>query len=88
MAADHGALYFLDNGQEAQALDLARTNFENRQDLSARRLLAETQMAAGHNAQACQGWRAIRAAGYAPPDLDGLARTCGSAGERWASRKP
>jgi tetratricopeptide (TPR) repeat protein len=88
MAADHGALYYLDNGQEAQALDLARTTFENRQDLSARRLLAETQMAAGHNAQACQGWRAIRAAGYAPPDLDGLARTCGSAGERWASRKP
>jgi tetratricopeptide (TPR) repeat protein len=89
MAADHGALYLLDTGQLDQALALARRNYANRQDLSARTLLVEALLASGQSPEACSEWRVIHGAGYAPPELNGLELACDSTvkGFRSAERR-
>lgn len=69
MYADHAVGYYLDTGEVAEALRLARLNFEHRQDLSAHLALAEALWADGQRAAACALAGAVGEAGLAPPEL-------------------
>ena len=69
MYADHAVGYYLETGNPGRALELARLNFEHRQDLMARLALAEALMGNGLVKAACKQVRIIREAGLAPPEI-------------------
>lgn len=69
MYADHAVGYYLDIGDRAEALRLARLNFEHRQDLYAHLALADALLANGKPEAACEHVRRIRAAGLSPPEI-------------------
>jgi tetratricopeptide (TPR) repeat protein len=69
MYADHAARYFLATSQAETALDLAQQNMLRRQDIRARTLLLETELAVGRADAACDEFKTIRSLGYEPPEL-------------------
>lgn len=71
--ADHAAGYYLDQGDHARALQLARLNLESRQGVSAWLLLAEVELASGNRRGACRALRQARRMGLNPPELGELA---------------
>jgi tetratricopeptide (TPR) repeat protein len=71
--AQHGAEFYLERGEPAQALQLARDNRALRADIGSELLLAETAEAAGVHAEACAALQRARASGLRPPELGALA---------------
>ncbi|MDX1459797.1 MAG: tetratricopeptide repeat protein [Xanthomonadales bacterium] len=69
MFADHAVGYYLDMGDVSRALELARLNYEHRQDLMARLALAEALHEAGRHEAACSQVKSLTDAGLAPPEV-------------------
>ncbi|NND44118.1 MAG: hypothetical protein HKN58_02255 [Xanthomonadales bacterium] len=69
MFADHAVGYYLDVGDPAEALRLARLNYEHRQDLSAHLALAEALAGSGRLDEACKRVARLRDHGLEPPEI-------------------
>ena len=65
----HAAEFYLSRGKVAEAYRLARLNLEHRQDVASRVLMARVALAHDQAEEGCRIVAAIRAAGWAPPEL-------------------
>ena len=68
--AQHAVPYYLDRGQPAKALQLARDNVALRQDVLSWILLARAAQASGDAATACQAGEMARRTGMNPPEME------------------
>jgi len=68
MMADHGAGYFLDQGQNQKALQLAQQNIGLRQSVSAWLLLAEAAIANQSTEMACDALHQLQQINRQPPE--------------------
>jgi tetratricopeptide (TPR) repeat protein len=66
--AHHGAGFYLERGDTARALQLARDNRALRADVGSDLLLAEAALAAGEPAEACAALQRVRDSGLRPPE--------------------
>lgn len=69
MFADHAVDYYIDTARPERALELALLNAQHRRDVNARVTLASALMANGQDIDACTEVSALRADGYAPPEI-------------------
>lgn len=66
--AHHGAGFYLERGDAARALQLARDNRALRADVGSDLLLAEAALAAGQTEEACSALQRVRDTGLRPPE--------------------
>ena len=71
--AQHAIGFYLDRGEPARALALARDNIGLRQDVGSYILLARAADAAGSRAEACSARQSAMDSGLQPPEMDDLA---------------
>ena len=84
--AQHAIPWFLDRGDSAMALQLARQNIGLRQDVGSYILLARAEHAAGDDDHACSARKAALATGLRPPELSELEVFAGACTAPMASR--
>lgn len=86
--AQHAIGFYLDRGDSARALSLARENIELRQDVGSYILLALAADAAGSRDEACSARQSAMDSGLNPPEMGDLALLAKSCQPNLASRLP